>query len=286
MPASDRVASGRRSSRAGIGRPGGGRTRPRPPARSERLPGQVLAPVPAARRAGHPLPLQAACLLPFPPRMPFRASLRNGFGLDQLAAARLGERAGHADALERARVVVQPEQQRADHRARPVLVPAEAGHDAVRRALVLDLDHLPLAGQVAEVAGLRDHPVQPAPSKTSNQWLAVFGSVDAGVRWTDAGASPAAASAARRSANGRSRRSRAPSARRSKATPTGSARPASRPGRRGGSGAAARRSSALLGGDDDLAVEHERSFGFPMVRSGSSSSGKYRFSGFRSRLWM
>ena len=29
-----------------------------------------------------------------------------------------------------------------------------------------------------------------------------------------------------------------------------------------------------------------RSFGFPMVRSGSSSSGKYRFNGFRSRLWM
>ena len=62
--------------------------------------------------------------------------------------------------LELAGVVPQPEQQRADHRARSVLVPAEARHHAVRGAQVLDLGHLALAGQVAQLGALGDHPIQ------------------------------------------------------------------------------------------------------------------------------
>ena len=42
-------------------------------------------------------------------------------------------------------VVEQAQQQRADVRARSVLVPAEAGHGAVGRPRVLDLEHRPLA---------------------------------------------------------------------------------------------------------------------------------------------
>ena len=57
--------------------------------------------------------------------------------------------------------VPEAEQQRADQRPRPVLVPAEAGHHAVGGALVLDLRHRPLAGLVGRVGALRDHAIQP-----------------------------------------------------------------------------------------------------------------------------
>ena len=57
-------------------------------------------------------------------------------------------------------VVVEAEQERADHRARPVLVPAEAGDDAVGRARVLDLDHRALAGAVRRVETLGHHAVE------------------------------------------------------------------------------------------------------------------------------
>ena len=62
--------------------------------------------------------------------------------------------------MELAVVVEQAEQQRADVRAGPVLVPAEAGDDAVRGALVLDLEHRPLAWLVGRVEPLRDDPVE------------------------------------------------------------------------------------------------------------------------------
>ena len=62
--------------------------------------------------------------------------------------------------VERALVVVQAEQQRADVRARAVLVPAEAGDDAVGGALVLDLEHRPLARLVRRVEPLGDHAVE------------------------------------------------------------------------------------------------------------------------------
>ena len=62
--------------------------------------------------------------------------------------------------VELARVVEQAQQQAADVRPGPVLVPAEAGDDAVRRAPVLDLEHRALAGLVGAVEALRDHAVE------------------------------------------------------------------------------------------------------------------------------
>src|SRR4051812_38814506 len=46
-------------------------------------------------------------------------------------------------------------------RPRAVLVPAEAGNGAVRRALVLDLDHRPLARLVRPIEPLCDDAVEP-----------------------------------------------------------------------------------------------------------------------------
>src|SRR5207253_11181629 len=54
-----------------------------------------------------------------------------------------------------------PEEQRADQLAPALLVPAEARHDAVGRAHVLDLDHHALAGLVEARLVLGDHPVEP-----------------------------------------------------------------------------------------------------------------------------
>ena len=123
--------------------------------------------------------------------------------------------------VEGAVVVEQPEQQRPDVRARPVLVPAEAGDDAVGRALVLDLEHRPLAGLVrARRAASRSTPSSPAPSNRSNQSAASARSVVAGVRWTGGcdrrRAPPRGGRAARPAA--RARRSSSPSASRSQAT--------------------------------------------------------------------
>ena len=76
-------------------------------------------------------------------------------------AHRGGERRGDADVVERALVVVEPEQERADHRSGAVLVPAKAGDDAVGRARVLDLDHRALAGRYGDVEALRHDAVEP-----------------------------------------------------------------------------------------------------------------------------
>ena len=62
--------------------------------------------------------------------------------------------------VERAVVVEQPEQQRPDVRARPVLVPAEPGDHAIGRALVLDLEHRPLARLVRRIEALGDDAVE------------------------------------------------------------------------------------------------------------------------------
>jgi hypothetical protein len=63
--------------------------------------------------------------------------------------------------VERPALVEQPEQQRPDMRPRPVLVPAEAGDDAIRRPTVLDLDNRPLAGEVGAVEPFGDDAVEP-----------------------------------------------------------------------------------------------------------------------------
>ena len=68
---------------------------------------------------------------------------------DQLLPLRGGEAAADADVLQRAGVVVEAEQERADGRPLAALVPAEAGDDAVAFALVLDLEHDALVRLVA-----------------------------------------------------------------------------------------------------------------------------------------
>src|SRR5437867_10955054 len=134
--------------------------------RAERLPGEVLAPVPAARRPRQAL---TACVGrprirpfgPLLPGMPFDGVHAERRELvDEGRTARPVERRGDPDVMEAALVVVEAEQERADVRARAVLVPPEAGHDAVRRALVLELEHRPLARLVLRVEPFRDHAVE------------------------------------------------------------------------------------------------------------------------------
>ena len=77
---------------------------------------------------------------------------------EELGARRGREAAGHADVVQHAVVVVEPEQQRAD--ADAVLVEAEAGDDAVGGAQVLHLQHGALALFVETVERLGDHAVE------------------------------------------------------------------------------------------------------------------------------
>src|ERR1700719_2579122 len=105
--------------------------------RSERLPAQIFPAVPSAGRTGPPLSLRAGFLLchgPIPPWMVFERVRAQRCQLDdELLAHRGRERRGDPDMVERVIVVVQAEQERADHRAGALLVPAEAGDHAVSR---------------------------------------------------------------------------------------------------------------------------------------------------------
>src|SRR6476660_3679187 len=60
-------------------------------------------------------------------------------------------------------VVIQSEKQRPDVRAGAILVPTKPGHDTVRCALVLDLEHGALAGLVDGIEALRNDPVKARP---------------------------------------------------------------------------------------------------------------------------
>ena len=86
---------------------------------------------------------RAGLLLGPGPRMALEVGHQRLQLLEQLPAARHREGADDADRGQRAVVVVEPEHQRAD-RVRPALVHPVAGDDAVRGALVLDLEHDPL----------------------------------------------------------------------------------------------------------------------------------------------
>ena len=158
---------------------------------------------------------------PLAPRMAVeRALAQRRQLLDQRPASLPRERRRDADVVQVALVVEQPEQQRPDVRAGPVLVPPEPGHDAVGGALVLDLEHRPLARQVGAVEPLGDDAVEarrPRSGRTSRR--PAPRSRVAGVRWTGGVAPPRTASSrARRSPWGTSRRSSSPSASRSQAT--------------------------------------------------------------------
>src|SRR5207253_662563 len=133
--------------------------------RSERLPAQIFPAVPPAGCTGQPLSLRAGFLLchgPIPPWMVFervRAQRRQLEG--ELLAHRGRERRGDPDMVERVIVIVQAEQERADHRAGALLVPAEAGNHAISRALVLHLDHRALPGAIGRVEPLCHDTIQP-----------------------------------------------------------------------------------------------------------------------------
>src|SRR5207249_401795 len=130
------------------------------PLDAERLPGQILALAPAAGGAGHPGPASDGTG-PFSPRVRGEGVLAQRFELLREAQSlRHRERRRHADVLERALVVVEPEKERADELAPALLVPAEPRHHAVGGAHVLDLDHHTLARCVDARLVLGDHPVE------------------------------------------------------------------------------------------------------------------------------
>src|SRR2546430_13513265 len=79
---------------------------------------------------------------------------------DELTPLRHRERRGDADVMQVAAIVVQPELQRADALPPAVLVPPEAGDDAVGCARVLHFDHCALPRLVDEIARLHDHAVE------------------------------------------------------------------------------------------------------------------------------
>ena len=62
--------------------------------------------------------------------------------------------------IELAAVIEQAQQERADVGPGSVLVPAEPRHDAIGRALVLDLEHRPLARLVRAIEALGDDTVE------------------------------------------------------------------------------------------------------------------------------
>src|SRR3954469_16605403 len=78
----------------------------------------------------------------------------------ELAALLLGETRAYADVLQRALVVEETEQQRSDHCALALLVPAKARNYAVAIALVLHLQHDALVGLITAGDRLGHHAVQ------------------------------------------------------------------------------------------------------------------------------
>src|SRR5215472_15017235 len=131
----------------------------------ERLPAQIFPAGPPAGRTRPPLPLRAGflpCHGPILPWMVFERVRAQRRQLDdELLAHRGPERRGDPDMVERVIVVIEAEQERADHRAGALLVPAEAGDHAVSRALVLHLDHRPFPGAIGRVETLCHDTIEP-----------------------------------------------------------------------------------------------------------------------------
>ena len=187
------------------------------------------------------------------------------------------ERRRHADVMERALVVEQPEQERSDVGARPVLVPAESGDDAVGRSLVLDLQHRPLARLVLVAEALRDDAIEPCALEPMEPVLGE-GSVRRGRREMDRRRRGAqrrfqAASGARPGASraGPRRRARAgPTRRTTRATP----RPASST-REAAGWMRRRRASNCSSPSFEITTSPSRmQRSGSAARSGSASSGK------------
>src|SRR4051812_225032 len=110
-----------------------------------RLPGQILPRAPAALAARHARRRAISRGRPFAPWVSCQRVLPERLELGhELTAPGHRERRRHADVVEVPGGVVEPEQERADC-VPSALVPAEAGDDAIRSPLVLDLEHRTLA---------------------------------------------------------------------------------------------------------------------------------------------
>ena len=140
--------------------------------RAKRFPGKILALAPSARSARPPL-ASAVDLRhgPIPPWMLCECRAVGREKLHQLATLGVREARTHADVLEPAFLVVEAEEQRSDCRFAAILVPAEAGDDAIAVALVLHLQHDPLPGFVDARNLLRHHAVEARPLETAKPIL-------------------------------------------------------------------------------------------------------------------
>jgi hypothetical protein len=119
----------------------------------QRLPREVLALAPAALAARHALrALRHLARFRLRPMLPgVRGERVLAIGREifrQLPALLFREAGAHADVLQRAGIVEEAEQQRADGRPLAFLVPAKTGDHAVAIALVLHLEHHALVGLV------------------------------------------------------------------------------------------------------------------------------------------
>ena len=172
----------------------------------------------------------------------------------------------------------------------PVLVPAEAGDGAVGGALVLDLDHRPLAGLVRAIEPLGDdaveagalEPVEPVQAPVRDRSSRASGGPVAslGPRGRPPGG-PAARPAGRPA--GPRRRARGGPRRRTR--PATAPRACARATPRGGCGGGAPRTGAPPSAAITTSPSTTHRSGSE-ARSGAASSGKYRSSGFRSRDWI
>src|SRR4029077_5225480 len=269
---------------------------------------QIFPAGPPAGRTGPPLPLRAGFLLcpgPIPPWMVFERVRAQRRQLDnELLAHRRRERRGDPDMVERVIVVVQAEQERADHRAGALLVPAEGGGHAISRALVLHLDHRAFPGAIGRVETLCHDTIEPGALEAAepvrrkrsiarsrgegHRRLPPARAVArvAGERCTG-GAAPANTcwSRSRRTARGALRRSSSPSASRSQATNEAGACAESSFTRDAAGWMRKSRVSKSSPPTPAITISPSTTQRSDSVAaSGAMSSGKYRFMGFSSRL--
>ena len=87
--------------------------------------------------------------------------------LQKLSTLVLRKAGADTHMLQRSRFIKESKQKRADRFAFSVLVPAKAGNDAVAVALMLDLEHDPLAGFIGTVQRLYYHSVESGAFKTA-----------------------------------------------------------------------------------------------------------------------
>ena len=128
---------------------------------SQRLPREIFALAPAALATRLALHTLFAALVglarPVTPRVGLEGALPVGRQvLHELATLHRGEARRDADVVQRPVVIVETQQERAHGRPRAVLVPAEAGDDAVAVALMLHLEHDPLV-RLVEARRLLGH---------------------------------------------------------------------------------------------------------------------------------